>query len=500
MTSAELATGGEPKPFKLLDKHGRDLAPSKALATISAGYMQGDRPVVSRDGTMYLHDKAGRAPNLKAALEKRHGKALTIAFMSNDLNDIIKQRWAAYSRGSCLWSGDEDSFLVFQGGARTVFRDDPEYDRIMARPETKLRYSIHFYLAEWLENDMAEILLGDGKAPYRIRTSSYNSASNLVNEYNEIRKYWRGPFKGIPFELTLVMEEGNGPDGKKRNYPVFQFLLKPRGQTKLTSGNFRKLVLSGNKAAEGLSLPAPADPTPDDDADDAVFGDVESQGTPVNDKREGIPPASQKAAAAPTDPETEEPLDAEYTFVEPTDAELKNLEQNKNPKKLMDRFFAAVSGSHLDGDEARAEFLGRHVDGVTSLKEVVQILKPHDFKALIASAQDEIAEQQKEDAAQEKLETPKGWHETVTPAQAKLLVQMVRHTGLNRLEVYPFISMVIDRPVVDRAQVTADDINTVLEATGSYGDDEWAYAESKAADLLIKFDEWQVNEGAAGVL
>lgn len=45
------------------------------MATISAGYLDvADRPVVSRDGTIYLHDDAGRTPNLKAVRERRRGK------------------------------------------------------------------------------------------------------------------------------------------------------------------------------------------------------------------------------------------------------------------------------------------------------------------------------------------------------------------------------------------------------------------------------------------
>ncbi|MDQ3397400.1 MAG: hypothetical protein M3511_06425, partial [Deinococcota bacterium] len=57
---------------------------------------------------MHLHDSENRAPELAAELERRKGRALTIAFMHDDLNDIIKQRYAAYSRGSCLWSGDTE--------------------------------------------------------------------------------------------------------------------------------------------------------------------------------------------------------------------------------------------------------------------------------------------------------------------------------------------------------------------------------------------------------
>lgn len=114
--------------------------------------------------------------------------------------------------------------------------------------------------------------MADGFGNYRIRTTSFNSVRNLVSEYRRVREIWRGPFKGIPFELSLSNRQGNAPDGKKRTYPVWSFRLKPRGgELRLTSGNFQRLVLSGNRAAELLSLPLPRDPTPEDDHRDAWF-------------------------------------------------------------------------------------------------------------------------------------------------------------------------------------------------------------------------------------
>ncbi len=167
--------------------------------------------------------------------------------------------------------------MVFGNPVNIYQSGTTEYEEVMGRKETGLHYSIYFNLAEWTDRGV-EINMDDGFGNYRIRTQSFNSVRNLVNEYRRIREIWRGPFRGVPFELTLPNRQGNAPDGKKRSYPVFAFTLKPRGGLRLTSGNFHQLVLSGNKAAEGLSLPAPRDPTPEDDQKDAIFADLYASG------------------------------------------------------------------------------------------------------------------------------------------------------------------------------------------------------------------------------
>lgn len=130
------------------------------IATISAGYMDGNRPVVSRDGTIYRHNEGGHAPHLKSELEGRNYKRLTIAFIYDDLNKIIKQRWVAYSRGKCQWSGDQRSMTVFREPVKVYPAGTEGYARVMAHKDTKLHYSIFFGLAEWMKNG-ARITLRD---------------------------------------------------------------------------------------------------------------------------------------------------------------------------------------------------------------------------------------------------------------------------------------------------------------------------------------------------
>lgn len=512
---SELAQPGV-QPFKLLDRFGRSDTFDEAIATISAGYMsQSGQPVVSRDGTIHLHDPEGRAPHLKEVLEARKGKSLTIAFMYDDLNYIIKQRYAAYTKGSCLWSGDTESVTVFGAEVKVYPSGTAEYERVMADSRTKLHYSIFFGLAEWLENG-ARMDLTDGFGNYRIRTTSYNSVRNLVTEYKKLTEIWRGPFKGIPFELTLAMRQGNGPDGKKRSFPVFNFLLKPRGTAlQLTTDNFRQLVLSGNKAAASLSLPPPRELTPEDDVRDAHFADADDKAVATSPVAAAVPAVDENAAFEAArrtvevpDPEADQiaedtVLDAEFKDVEPTPEQLRNLQQNKDPEAMKRRFFATVKGSHLDSDDARKDFLGRHMDGSSSLSQVVGALTPANFDEIILAAEAEITEHRKETAAQAKLETPKGYHPSVTPRDAHYLVQAVKAAELKRFDVYPFISMIIGRHVYDRAQITSEDIAVVLAATGGglVGKaGEWAPNEPRIADLVMDFVKWQNEEGVEGVL
>ncbi len=131
-----------------------------------------------------------------------------------------------------------------------------------------------------------------------------------LTEYKKTRQIWRGPFKGIPFELGLTNRQGNGPDGKKRNYPVFTFTLKPRGgELRLTSGNFRQLVESGNRAAADLSLPAPGGGSVQDDVAYAFLGEVEA---PQHPGDKGIDPALGDVEHAEVYPEDTEEDWARY--------------------------------------------------------------------------------------------------------------------------------------------------------------------------------------------
>lgn len=103
---------------------------------------------------------------------------------------------------------------------------------------------------------------------------------------------------------------------------------------------------SGNKAAEGLNLPAPRDLTPEDDQKDVIFADADSQGSkeqPATATQLGggeDKPEPQTTPEGP--PTTEDVTDAEFVDVPPE--ELRNLEQNKDPELMSRTWFATVKG------------------------------------------------------------------------------------------------------------------------------------------------------------
>ncbi len=322
----------------------------------------------------------------------------------------------------------------------------------------------------------------------------------------------------MPFDLRLTNRQTNGPDGKKRTVPVFTFALKPRGgEIRLSSGNFRQLVGSGNRAAADLALPTPGGGSVDDDVAYAFLSEVEGpQPVHAKDDDPELLADDEHAEVYPEDTEEdwaryreEEGLpslhgdadDADFKDVEPTEAELKQLEQNKDQGKMQRLWHATVKDSFLDSKEGRAEFLARNVDGLTSLKDVVGLLKAEQFDLLIVAAADEITERKKEDAAQAKLKDPQGWHESIKPHHARNLVRLVQVSNIKRTEVYPFISMIVKRPVSDRAEVTAADVDAVLNATGKLTGETWTYSEARCADKLMDFASWQTSdESAMGVL
>src|SRR5690349_13397476 len=83
--------------FTILDVYGEDGEARSTrpawIATISAGFKNAKGyPEASRDGTIHVTGDPERCAGLLAALERTGKKRLTVAFLSDNLNDFIFQR------------------------------------------------------------------------------------------------------------------------------------------------------------------------------------------------------------------------------------------------------------------------------------------------------------------------------------------------------------------------------------------------------------------------
>lgn len=213
--------------FTVLRPGGRTASMhAKTLATISAGKTvtkDGKTfPQASRDGEMFVNSEERTAQGIRAYLKNR--KSITIAFVSNDINEIISQRFKKESLSKLEFTGDQYFLTVFSKDdkPRKVYAETPEYDQLIATSKTEA--SIYFLLVEMLPGGGITPLFPDGLGLYRIRTGSPNSVDNAKACLNALKVMTGGKCAGIPVEVFLTYPELTGPDGAKRKCPVFQFV------------------------------------------------------------------------------------------------------------------------------------------------------------------------------------------------------------------------------------------------------------------------------------
>jgi hypothetical protein len=249
-----------------------------AIATISAGFKQEGRdgrfyPVVSRDGTIHVSAPPGQAQGLRAALAARDHKSLTIAFLSNDPAEILQQRFALYSATRLEAYGDAESITVIhlrdtgrkdRNGkpvtepVRETVRRAEHPDRYAALAATmSAQSSLYFGLAEWGEDGRPRLVFPDGWGYYRLRFTSLNSAEAIRGALYHLASLTGGLVAGVPLELSIAYQDVAGPDGSRRNVPVWSLRLNPPGTIKLEASRVREILEFGLEQARTLALPAP---------------------------------------------------------------------------------------------------------------------------------------------------------------------------------------------------------------------------------------------------
>ena len=380
--AGQLATDAPANPWgnlELLKPHGGMARPVRveALATISAGYKnQQGVPVVSRDGIIHIVDEGQPAPGLREALQARDNMALTVAVGSDDPFEVLQQSYKRYSRTRLeAWGNHEQitEIRILPGQERakpgavletervTVWRkDDPErYAALVAT--CKAESFFFFYLARWMNDGTPQIYMPDGWGAYRLRFTSLNSAEAIRNQLAFIAARTGGRVAGVPLELFITYRNLAGPDGVRRNVPVWTLVLQPPDMLNLqTAGGIRGILESGIAQVEQMALPKPMIETLD------------------------------QAMLAPPDVDLEAPtsIDGEAREISADDERLMRAGGPiANFERFKIEYFLAVGSSSFRTDEGRRALLLAYTHGRTgSLREFAQLHTSHEGEEFLKHA------------------------------------------------------------------------------------------------------------------
>jgi hypothetical protein len=329
--------------FRPLDVYSGGLADESprldALATISAGERGEPRqkdgktlpglPQRSTDGTIKLHDRTGRAPALKKALEDAKYRSLVIAFPWDDPATFIQQRFERWSASTLEVYGDHRELLVFEGDTRrTVAAGSTEYERLVAT--CKVGVSVYFALAEW-DGMRSSVIFPDGLGFYRLRFTSRNSLRAILNGLRAVGRFTGGRVAGVPFDLRIDYREVADRTGQRRTVPVWVLVMRPPAAIRLSSGNWTDVVKVALEQGKALrELPPPSEET-------LALAEWEGPEADLDDAEIVAPSDAQIAQLADGGP-----LDADY---------------------WKRRWHAIAAGSSFEDDENRAEFIADFTEG-----------------------------------------------------------------------------------------------------------------------------------------
>jgi len=275
------------EPLTVLDPYAGPVSVEgrwDSLATISAGYRDAasGRPVVSRDGRIYVSGDAGRASGLRAELEASECKEITIALVHEPRDGGVQQRYTRYSATALEAHGDEAGITLIGAGGARRFVEPGDSDWEAVRRSCKAETFLYFALARWTPEP--QVVFPDGFGLYRLRMTSRASARALMAQLDRLGRFTGGRVAGIPLTASISYQDLTGPDGKRRNCPVWQFVMRPPQTMAMSARQVGTALHAGLREADALALPAP-DPVFDlETAVDLDESDVASLASPAIDK------------------------------------------------------------------------------------------------------------------------------------------------------------------------------------------------------------------------
>lgn len=256
-----------PEVVELLDQHSETgvsrieaNARLSHLATISAGYKEGNRPMVERGGKIHLHEDMGDAPGIRSALEATGYRSLTIVLLYDDIAQNLRQMFTNY--GSVKMFGDKHSITCLKAGktptdppSKIVYQAGTEdYKKCIA--QCKVSTFVPFALGQW-QDGQPMVIWPDGLLPYRLRFGSKSSAINFIEAIRAIKQLTGGVVKGVPLELTLGKRSVLTPQMERREMPVWRVCLKHPSDMPMTAHAVRNILEQGTANYGSMALPAP---------------------------------------------------------------------------------------------------------------------------------------------------------------------------------------------------------------------------------------------------
>jgi hypothetical protein len=202
----------------------------------------------------------------------------------------------------------------------------------------------------------------DGLGLYRLRTTSRNSIRNLRAALQHVSSFTGGQIAGVPFDLALDYRDVSGPDGSRRNVPVWTFVMAPPGG--LTSRTFAPTLRQALHEGQLLQIAPPS---------------LEGEGVAEADFYELG--------------DDEVPMDAV------TDEEVALVARGGrcDAKVWEARWFQAVKGTRFDNEAGRAAFITAYTSGGTgSLSWYLAHASEAEANALIAAVDREIEDDRTE--------------------------------------------------------------------------------------------------------
>lgn len=337
------------------------------LATISAGKRGPDRdgkpgyPTMNRDGRIELHDPAGRAPGLAEALAATDHKRLLIAFVSNNLADVIQERIVGYTASTLKYHGDQNAITELTPQGRVVHvKGSPGYAAALKASTVSRR--VFFALARWNQDGTPSVIFPDGCGVYSIRTTSARSTGNIAATLALIARQTGGPIAGLPFSLSLSSRQVSDPTGALRTVSLWSMVFSPPETMQLTSGTFR--MLAERSLEQGRQLVLPSAPRPESIEDAAYEG----------------------AFTVSDDPAVAEPSERDLAIMRRGTPVVDVARERR-------RWFAIVKGTSFDSDGMRADFLAAWTSNeYDSLSALLSVSTQEEVDVLMAVAERCVAD------------------------------------------------------------------------------------------------------------
>lgn len=242
--------------------------------------------------------------------------------------------------------------------------------------------------------------------------------------------------------------------------------MRRPGQMALSSDNFRHILTSGLRAGDQLKLPPPALET------------------------------SEMVAL-----EVEPDLDT----IELSADDIRQLESGIDPAFRRKQWFGSVKNTYLDTEEARAEFLAEHTDGMTSLNDAVKYLEQPEWDAMLEQVTVSVKEREEARLAEEheaRNTDPNSYRSDITERHIDFLNKQLKRAAVRDAERFTFLTWLLGEQLRYNRDLTPAHMTAFMARMGAVNGGKFQpLAEGALADLMGKYaDFYNSDENAESVL